>query len=656
MRYYEIAPLKIVRSGSDVFTYASENELKIGSLVEIPIGKKTGYGIVWKQVQKPKFDTRELIIIFDQPPVPEHILASASWISDYYCTPLAQVLSGILPSGLHKNRRDIKVNTAAKTKKIQRSDRTHFLYTKQQIEAISELDKTEKGTSLLHGITGSGKTEVYINQAQKTIADGKSVILLVPEIALTSQLVSKFSEVFEDVKIFHSRQTEAERHRTWLSILKESQPQLIIGARSALFSPVRNLGLIIIDECHEPSFKQEQTPKYSALRVSSFLANRYNFRTIFGSATPLIEDYFLAELAENNGGNKIIKMTNLAKESARPPKISLIDLTKKESHSKHRFFSKQLLKEMETSLVENKQVMIYHNRRGSASITTCHSCGWMAMCENCFIPLTLHTDKHILACHICGKKEKIPNSCPECGEAEIIHKGIGTKMIEMEVRKLFPNKNIARFDADSDKEKTVEKLYEDIVSGEIDIIIGTQVIAKGLDLPKLKTVGIIQADAGLALPDFTSPERNFQLITQVIGRVGRHSDNTNVIIQTYQPDTSSIKFALSQDYAGFFSHEIEKRRKANFPPFVYLLKLVCVYKTEAAAIRNVRIEASEIRAKYGSDVQILGPTPAFYERVGDNYHWQITIKSKNRGSLQKIAKDFGQKAHWRIDIDPPSLL
>lgn len=651
MRYYEIAPIKIIRPNSDVFTYNFDGDLENGTVVEMPIGKKTVVGIVYKKVTKPSFKTRAIKSIINQKPLPIHLLKLSAWMQNYYQTPLAQILASILPSGITKTRRKNIEYSKVTDKKV--GYRTNFLFTSQQQKAIEKIEKSSYGTILLHGITGSGKTEVYIDQAQKTILSGKSVILLVPEIALTSQLVLNFSQVFNDINILHSRMTEAEKHKTWLKIHENPKPQIVIGARSALFAPVENLGLIIIDEAHEPSFKQEQTPKYSALRASSFLANQLKIKTIFGSATPLVEDYYIA--SQNTIPPSIVEMTELANSNAKPPKIDLIDLTKKGNLSKHRFFSNKLIQEMGGSLSQNKQILLYHNRRGSASITTCHECGWMALCPHCFIPFTLHTDKHKLICHICGTQEKIPTSCPECGEAEIIHKGIGTKMIEEEAKKLFPNKKIVRFDADSEKDSTVDKLYKEIVSGDIDIIIGTQVIAKGLDLPKLKTVGVIQADAGLALPDFSSPERNFQLLAQVIGRVGRHASDTNVVVQTYQPNSPSVKYGISQDYEGFYKNEINIRKKTNFPPFVYLLKLTCVYKTEKSAIKNSKDAAKKLRSEY-KDIQILGPTPAFYERVGDTYRWQIVIKSKKRGELLDIAKEFKTQAHWRVDIDPPSLL
>ena len=646
--YYEIAPLKIIRNESEVFTYSSDTKLQRGQIVEIPIGNKKNTGIVWKTVEKPNFETRKVQRVISDQPIPDHLMKASEWISQYYVTHLSQVLSGILPNGVQKSRRLTKNETTETD--INRKNRSNFLYTEQQQNAIKKLNKIHSGTVLLHGITGSGKTSIYIDQVKETLKNNKSAIILIPEIALTSQLVANFRSHFTNIKVIHSRQTESERHKTWLKILNDTDPQIIIGPRSALFAPVKDLGLIVIDEAHEPSFKQEQTPKYSALRVSSFLASHFNFKVILGSATPLVEDYFLAEISAKNGGNEIIKLTELAKKQARPPKVSIIDLTKKSSHN-HRFLSKELLSEMNQTLSENKQVLLYHNRRGSASITMCHNCGWQALCPNCFLPLTLHTDKHKVICHICGHSEKIPLSCPDCGEPEIIHKGIGTKMIEEEVRKLFPNKKIARFDADSDSNKTVEKMYNEIVSGEIEIIIGTQVIAKGLDLPKLKTVGIIQADAGLALPDFTSSERNFQLIAQVVGRVGRHSTDTNVIVQTFQPDIPSIKFGITQNYAGFYNFEIEKRKKENFPPFVYLLKLTCVYKTEKSAILNAQKEAKIIREKFKGKVQLFGPTPAFYERIGETYRWQIIIKSKKRAPLLEIARDFQGKPQWRVDLD-----
>ena len=276
------------------------------------------------------------------------------------------------------------------------------------------------------------------------------------------------------------------------------------------------------------------------------------------------------------------------------------------------------------------------------------------MCPQCFIPFTLHADAHSLICHICGTKERVPTNCPICASTDIIHKGIGTKLIESELRRLFPKTTIARFDGDTEQKDTVEQRYQQLYDGDISIIIGTQVIAKGLDLPKLRTVGVIQADAGLALPDFTSSERTFQLLAQVVGRVGRSHHATEVIVQSYQPTAPAVQLGIAQNYASFYSQTVIDRQRGQFPPFTFLLKLTCIYKTEAAAIKNAKKLAATLRTSYPS-VVLFGPTPAFYERQHDTYRWQIIVKSKKRATLLEIASTVPTQ-HWQVDIDPASLL
>jgi primosomal protein N' (replication factor Y) len=279
----------------------------------------------------------------------------------------------------------------------------------------------------------------------------------------------------------------------------------------------------------------------------------------------------------------------------------------------------------------------------------------MAECPKCFLPLALHADKHRLYCHICGYNSNTPTSCPTCGSTDIIHKGIGTKLIESELRRLFPDANIARFDADNTSDEAVNARYHDLYSGKIDIAVGTQIIAKGLDLPQLRTVGVIQADAGLALPDFNSNERTFQLLAQVVGRVGRNEHQTQVIVQSYQPAHNSIVSGLKQDYESFYKRTVNERRRGLFPPFTHLLKLTCVYKSEAAAIKNSKKLASVLRSKAHDEVQILGPTPAFYERQNDTYRWQLVIKSPRREHLISVI-GLVPSNHWQFELDPTSLL
>ena len=310
---------------------------------------------------------------------------------------------------------------------------------------------------------------------------------------------------------------------------------------------------------------------------------------------------------------------------------------------------------IEKNLEAGKQTLIFHNRRGSASTTLCENCGWTAQCPTCFVPLVLHADSYDLSCHICGHHEKVPTSCPVCHSADIIHKGIGTKLIETELHALFPKSRVARFDSDNKADETVNSLYEDLYKGTIDIAIGTQVVAKGLDLPNLRTVGVIQADNGLSLPDFTASERAFQLLAQVIGRVGRDEHASEVIVQTYQPTHPAILFGLKQEYESFYTYALETRKKGYFPPYTYLLKLTTVYKTEQAAIRSAKNLAIELKKVLNPDVRLLGPTPAFYERQHDTYRWQLVLKSPRREYLIDALKHV-PVVHWQSELDPQSLL
>lgn len=647
MHYYEVAPNRIIRSGSAFFTYSYDKPLSTGQIVQIEVGKKKMIGVVLRQTSKPSYPTKDVISIIGKIPLPKQLVDLALWISKYYVTPLAVVLQTMLPRGIQKTRR-----TSIEQPEITKRDRTNIVFNKQQRAALDTLAKFETGTFLLQGITGSGKTEIYIEVAKQAIKSNRSVILLVPEISLTAQLISEFSHHFDDLLVTHSRMTESARHQIWNEALESNRPRIVIGPRSALFAPLKNVGAIIVDEAHEPSYKQEQNPKYSALRAAAMLGRFHKAKVILGSATPNIVDRYLAEKSSNR---PILRLTKLARSNSLLPQITVVDMKKRANFNGHRFLSKQLIERIADTLKNGGQVLIFHNRRGSTSTTLCEKCGWTAECPNCFLPLTLHSDHHRLYCHICGYSADVPTSCPVCGSTGIIHKGIGTKLIETELHKLFPNCNIARFDADNANDEAVNARYDDLYSGAIDIAIGTQVIAKGLDLPHLRMVGVIQADAGLALPDYGTDERTFQLLAQVVGRVGRNEHQTYVIVQSYRPTHTSISSGLAQDYESFYANALTERQRGLFPPFCHLLKLTCVYKTEAVAIKNAQKLAKELRAKTSKDVQVLGPTPAFYERQHGTYRWQLVLKSPKREYLID-AIQFIPPAHWQFELDPTSLL
>lgn len=646
MHYYEIVPLKIVHGSQGVLTYESETKLAVGAIVSVPVGKQTISGIVTGVVTKPAFATKSIIAQQETVSLPIPLVQLAEWMATYYHTHPVTVWQTILPRGLAKKRRQ-RANVVSHPKR----DRTTIVLNESQNAAVTSIMATTSGTTLLHGVTGSGKTQIYIETAKQSILSGRSVIILVPEIALTSQLIAEFTPHFPDLKVTHSTMTEAERHTTWLEVLHADTPQVVIGPRSALFSPVPNLGLIVIDECHEPSFKQEQSPRYSALRAAAMLARFSEGKLVLGSATPNVTDYYLAK----HTGSPIIRLPEPARKNSIKPEVTLIDMTKKLHFSRSSIFSNDMISAINTTLNHKHQVLLFHNRRGTAPTTLCENCGWSALCKRCFVPMTLHADRFLLQCHICNSQEKVPTSCPECGQAQIIHKGIGTKLIHQEAAKLFPTATIARFDGDSDKNETLEKQYQAVYDGDIDIIIGTQVVAKGLDLPHLRMVGVVQADAGLAMPDYLASERTFQLLAQVSGRVGRNEHPSTVVVQSYQPTHPAVTAGIASDYQTFYDTTLAERKRANFPPFTHLLKLLCVYKTEAAAVRNAQTLAQTLRQHAGSHVELLGPTPAFYERVRDSYRWQIVVKSPNRGDLVALL-DYLPATHWQYELDPASLL
>ena len=644
---YEVIPTRVFRQGADFLTYSSDIPLEPGHIVLIPLGKSTIPGIVYKKhLENPTFTIKPITRLLYKTPLPPHLMKSLLWLSSYYLLPLPSVASLFLPIGVEKNRRK-KPEPPLSNAKI-----PIIPLNNAQKQALVGLQEAPEYTRLLHGVTGSGKTNIYLHLASECLTNGFSTILLVPEIALPSQLVSIFESTFgRHVTLIHSRQTEAERHAIWEHLLVSHDPQIIIGPRSALFAPLKNLGLIIIDESHEPAYYQENSPRYSALRLASFMARTLKIPCIQGTATPLVSDFYIA-----SSRNSLIPLTEKAKDTAITPEITVVDFKNRENFKKNRYFSDKLITTIKDNLKNHHQTLIFHNRRGSAPLTLCEKCGWQALCPHCFIPLTLHSDSFQLVCHACGFSEPTPHSCPECHTPGIIHKGFGTKLLEAEVKKLFPEARVARFDADNGKNETLDSLYSDVRSGSIDIIIGTQTIARGLDLPHLASVGIVQADAGLSLPDFASEEKTFHLLTQVIGRVGRgHLDTASVVIQTYQPDHPAIQCALTSDYARFSSYLLESRKKQHFPPFYFLAKLTITAKTESTVVKKIRAAKAYLDS-YSDKLLISQPTPVLHERSTTGYTWQIILRARSRTALLDILRDLDPKLDVKITLDPPSLL
>jgi len=669
--YYEVIPTTTFKKSplfSDgLLTYSFDQNLAPGTIVSIPLGKKTALGIIYRKTTAPtdqNFIIKSINKIVHPIPLPNHLLKSLAWLSSYYLNPVAKTANLFLPLGIEKNRRK---KSSASTFIPQSSNpiqdmtspiaatTTHYQIplNPAQKQALTELHKIKTHTKLLHGITGSGKTNIYLELASQVFSSNQSVILLVPEISLTPQLVGRFQEHFgTQVISLHSKLTEAERHLIWQRIHEadQSTPFVIIGPRSALFSPLKNLGLIIIDEAHEPSFYQDTSPRYHALRLASFMAQTLKIDCLLGTATPRVEDYFLAQK-----NHAYVALSEKAKSITSQTKISLIDLKDRAFFTRNRYFSDALLQDIENNLKQHKQTLLFHNRRGSAPLTICEHCGYQVLCPNCLLPLTLHSDSYQLICHTCGHHEPVPSTCPVCHHGSLIHKGFGTKLLESELKKIFKSARIARFDADNATADSLTQNFKAVKNGDIDIIIGTQTIAKGLDLPLLNTVGIVQADANLNLPDYAAEERTFQLITQVIGRVGRgHNDINHVFLQTFQPEHPVILAAKSLDYAKFADYLLKKRQLSHLPPFFYLLRISIVKKTEDLAIKKIMSLHSTL--KKFPDVYLSAPTPSFHEYTPSGYSWQIIVKAKKRDSLTHLIESLDQYPEIRFAIDPPSLI
>ncbi len=711
--FFEVIPTEVFRTGAGTLTYSSNLKLQPGHLVLIPLGRRIITGIVLRRVKSVDFPTKPIKKLLLTTPIPPHLVKSALWLADFYLTPLPQTANLMLPAGLaaktalksfpsldpansplympndpkttsSTSRKTTKTLTeAASSPSRPFSSKTAIkqpLKSKNaqiapqgpntpnllklpliplnfaQKNALQALQEPSQGTKLLRGVTGSGKTNIYLKMTADALKTQKSTILLVPEIALTSQLIRIFTETFGDrVVLIHSQHAMTERRRIWLDILQrtstannaEPEPLIIIGPRSALLTPVNNLGLILIDEAHESAYYQENAPRYSAIRLASFMANQCKILCINGTATPNIVDFHLAK-----SHHALVELSTKAKTTAIEPEISVVDLCNRDNFRQNRYFSDQLLTKIKNNLQANHQTLIFHNRRGSAPMTICEDCGWQALCPNCYIPMNLHSDTYQLTCHLCGHEVKVPSSCPNCHHTSIMHKGFGTKLLETELATLFPKAKIARFDGDNKKTGSLAELYQTVKSGEINILIGTQTLARGLDLPHLATVGVVQADAGLSLPDFAAEERCFELLTQVIGRVGRgHLDTASVIIQTYQPNHPVIQTALTADFPKFATYELRQRRTGNLPPFTYLARLTITYKTEKTVFAKIQ-QAYNILTK-DPKLQVSPPMPAFHERVSRGFTWQLIIKSTSRAALRQALQSF---AKYHLELDPPSVL
>lgn len=507
----------------------------------------------------------------------------------------------------------------------------------EQENIIREYINSDDKMFLLKGVTGSGKTEVYMKLVERVLLEGKSAIILVPEIALTPQMIERFKGRFGvNVALFHSKLSDGERFDEWFRV-KEGKSKVIVGARSAIFLPAKNLGLIIIDEEHENTYKSEQNPKYQTKEVAEYLSELKGCKVILGSATPSIETYYRALTGEM----KLLELNSRVDNKAMPP-MKVIDMRNELKGGNKSLFSRELFIAIQERLKRKEQIILFLNRRGFSTFVSCRSCGYVFKCNECDISMTYHKNG-LLICHYCGKTKREPRECPKCHSKYVKFFGAGTQRVEEEVKKYFNNAGILRMDVDTTRDKhSYERIYNTFKNGEADILIGTQMVSKGLDFKNVTLVGILAADMSINIPDYRAAERTFQIITQVAGRAGRGDKQGEVLIQTYTPQHYSLQYAVNYDYEGFYEKEFTVRAMMKYPPFGKLLLINGTSKKEELLKNFMHKITMVIKPLVESclDIEILGPIPCMISKVKENYRWQIVIKGEFDSYFSKNIKEI----------------
>jgi len=642
---------------------AMKEDIEVGKRVwvEFRNRNKVGYVVGFSEESEVKSVKPITSLIDAEPIISKSMLALCKCVKDNYLCSLGEAIAATIPGVLKKGKTSIRQpKEKLKEEKIEKS--SPLALTGEQDKALksvlSKIDKEDYRVFLLHGITASGKTEVYLQAIEKVLAHGKTSIVLVPEISLTPQTVERFTSRFgkDKVAVLHSALVGSKRYGEWKRI-KDGEAKIVVGARSAVFSPVKNLGLIIIDEEHETSYKQEDSPRYHARDVAIMRARLSNCPVILGSATPSLESYYLAE----KGKIELIELTKRI-DDKNLPNVKVVDMRMElATRKKLVMFSRVLIDHVQKALDKKQQVMIFLNRRGFSTYINCKKCGLVLKCKGCDSVLVYHYDSKKLVCHYCNFKKDPPDICPKCKSSYMKYMGIGTEKVESELARLFPTARIARMDTDTTKKRGSHKeILDAFKEHKIDILVGTQMIAKGLDFPKVTIVGVVNADVTMNLPDFRASERTFNLMTQVSGRAGRGEDGGEVIVQTYAPSHYAILSASKHDYDKFYQEEIKTRKELLFPPFRHIIKLTMRSRSERGVIKAVEALKAYLVDKV-EDLEIVGPAPSPISKIRGFYRWNILLKGKNRSLmcdiLKKALKGYRKPmdVFLAVDVDPMSL-
>lgn len=636
------------------FTYSFDDEqmnVVPGIRVMVPFGARTLHAYVIDVLDsKPecKFEIKSIKRAIDKEPLfDKKDYELALWMEKFYFSSRGEIMDTMIPGG----RRDTSFGALDAEEALERKEVT---LTEQQQNAIDTVMSDSRQMFYLFGITGSGKTEVFLQCAEQVIAKGGQVIYLVPEITLTHQLALQVLKRFKNnVAILHSGLTESQRIAQWRKI-KRSEVSLVIGARSAVFAPFDNLKMIIIDEEHENSYKSGNDPRYHARQVAQKRIADCNGKLLMGSATPSLEAWNLMkdptkmvriDLTKRVGGGAV-------------PKVEIADMSKENG-----IFGTVLLKAMTQTLAKGKQVILFLNRRGYSYYFHCRSCGYELKCPHCDVAMTYHKKTNTLVCHYCGHKQKPVTVCPECGSLDVLYSGFGTEQVEQEIKLLFPDYNVARLDTDtvSKDRKVIQKTLDDFREGKIQILLGTQMVAKGLNFPNVQLVGIILADSGLLIPDFRAEERTFDLLVQVAGRAGRADSEGKVIVQTRMKDNPAITFATEGKVQDFFDQELGVRKELGFPPFSRMVNVV-LRSPDAKAAKSFADDLASAFRKVAKNTNVYGANECPIEKIRANYRYQVLLRSKDPidmlGTVNRVVANIKVPYNviMEVDVDPSDLL
>lgn len=646
--------------------------LELGAVLEVPFGSRQLEGFVLGLQENTDIAANKIKSITQvvqlEPVFDEAMLKFFKWVSEYYCHPLGEVIATAVPKIAWVNKKEKK---SKPSDLIARMEETDFLpaakpsLTCEQAHAVKTiLNPSDDKPVLIHGVTGSGKTEIYMSVLDSMVANGKTGLVLVPEIALTPQLMNRFSSRFPGrVAVLHSELTPKERTYVWKRI-RNAQVDVVIGARSAVFAPLKNLGVIIVDEEHETSFKQEDSLRYHGRDLAIVRASLSKAKVVLGSATPSIESYYHAKL----GKYHYVELTQRINKQEMP-KTTIVDLKDVETQfsAKVPWLTQPLVLKIQKALERKQQVMLFLNRLGYAHFLYCDDCGHTWRCKNCDVALTYYQNPPSLKCHYCAAIQKVPHVCEACTGLKLTSIGLGTEQVEKEIAKIFPTAKVERLDRGKIKDrKSLESLLSSISNREVDIVIGTQMMAKGHDFPGIALVGILVADASLNIPDFRASERTFQLITQVSGRAGRADTLGEVVVQTVNPLHPVIHYASHHQTKEFYDMELRMRKEFGFPPFNRLAMLRFQHKdknrVEIFSYKVLSVIKQEIEAR-GFKSQVLGPSEAPLSKLKNYFRWQAMIKSESVKEMQmllRIANEYvhkeKQSVQFSVDVDPMNSL